>query len=506
MTQTRRDTQGRVLSVHESADILRACELKSKKAAKTSEKQPSSKAGRKAPVEPSDARVTMEVNVLKTMPEKAPTSGRVRTSYQDEDDPYDLSPLGQHHLAPQRANREKRMSAASPKSPSEVAQRRRLGSPIGAAAVARGMSEIDLRTPEDPKTPCIGAARASQAQARLFPSPTGSTGLVGDGSRKQGRRQRLEDLHPLYQKAVRAGLETAQKARQKMQAAQATNPPQSEEPLETRSRKKQRADNGAPEPQSHQRHERRQSDGAGKGGDPEPDEGVVVQSTMENAEVSRPREQSGRRGGADHAAMEHETVLRPRIGAASRAMGKKGGGESVQRVDGNNAEREQHQVRLPRIGAASRAIAKDLGFSGRSRRGEKDLMDSPGTAAPSQDSPSNIAGVFDVQQEMPDIVEGGADTLQSAAPLEDDLAAPKNTTEEATVSGAVDGLSIEVNEGVECPESSGDMQEPLSAHEVAVNAAVKLLKARLLGVDGWKGRQTREGRAALNGEFQAHYK
>jgi hypothetical protein len=503
MTQTRRDTQGRVLSVHESADILRACELKSKKAAKTGEKQPSSKAGRKAPVEPSDARVTMEVNVLKTMPEKAPTSGHVRTSYQDEDDPYDLSPLGQHHLAPQRANREKRMSAASPKSPSEVAQRRRLGSPIGAAAVARGMSEIDLRTPEDPKTPCIGAARASQAQARLFPSPTGSTGLVGDGGRKRGRRQRLEDSHPLYQKAVRAGLETAQKARQKMQAAQATNPPQSEEPLETRSRKKQRAENGASEPQSRQRHERRQSDGAGKGGDPEPDEGVVVQSTMEDAEVSRPGERSGRRGGADDAEVEHEQVQLPRIGAASRAMGKKGGGESVQRVDGHNAEREHHQVRPPAIGAASRAIAKDLGFSGRSR-----LTDSPGTAAPSLGFPPDIAGAVEVQQfaEMPDIVEDDPDTPQTAAPLEDDLAAPKSATEEATVPGAVDGLSIEVNEGVECPESSGDMQEPLSAHEVAVNAAVKLLKARLLGVDGWKGRQSREGRTALNGEFQAHYK
>jgi hypothetical protein len=33
-----------------------------------------------------------------------------------------------------------------------------------------------------------------------------------------------------------------------------------------------------------------------------------------------------------------------------------------------------------------------------------------------------------------------------------------------------------VNEGVECPDSSGSMQEPPIVHEVAVNAAVKLLK------------------------------
>jgi hypothetical protein len=496
MTQTRRDTQGRVLSVHESADILRACELKTKKAAKTGEKNPSKKTGRKALVEPSDA------------PEEVPTSSRARTNYRDEDDPHDQSPLEQHHLAPPRANGEKRMSSASSNSPSEIAQRRRLGSPIGAAAVARRMSEIDLRTPEDPKTPCIGAARASQAQARLFPSPTGNAGLVGDGRGKRNRRQRFKDSPPQYQRAALAHLATAEKARQKMQAAQANNLPQSEEPLETRSRKKQRGENGAPEPQSQQRHERRQRDGAGKGGDPEPDEGVVMQSTMENGEVSRPGEQCGRRGGAVNAEIEHEQAQLPRIGAASRAIGKKGGGESIQSVEGNNAEREQHQVRLRGIGAASRAIAEDLGFSGRSRRGGKDLTDSPGTAAPSQDSPPNIAGVVEVQQftEMPDIVEGGPDTPQTAVPLEDDLAAPKSTTEEATASGAVDGPPDGVNEGVECPELSGDMQEPLNAHEVAVNAAVKLLKARLLGVDGWKGRQTREGRAALNGEFQAHYK
>jgi hypothetical protein len=92
MSQTRRATRGGVPSVQESAAILRACELKPKTAARIGKKKPSNKVGRKAAVDPSDAPVTMEINVLGNMPEKVPSPDCVRTKHKDEDDPY-------HHLS-----------------------------------------------------------------------------------------------------------------------------------------------------------------------------------------------------------------------------------------------------------------------------------------------------------------------------------------------------------------------------------------------------------------------
>lgn len=284
MTKTRRDGQ-QVLSVHESADILRACELRAKQV------RQAAKRGHQ-----DCDQVTPNVSGEKggdaaDMEQRRASAGAKNKETRNKGGPgaksSKYSPEGRNLRATSGSTQRQNDPGGSPETPAPRAKRFRGVNPIGAATVARQMAEIDLRTPETPKPVSMGATQASQAQARLFESPSVS-GATPEGRR---RRKRLEDYPPLYLEAVARGLgiDTARLAREHQKELDAQAKSVAEVASQENGGIKKRASPGVAEEgqtasvQTHAAQEVVQGRGADKQG-PETGDFPVVEEDLEIAQ------------------------------------------------------------------------------------------------------------------------------------------------------------------------------------------------------------------------------
>ncbi|GAQ80948.1 hypothetical protein KFL_000670060 [Klebsormidium nitens] len=165
--------------------------------------------------------------------------------------------------------------------------------------------------------------------------------------------------------------------------------------------------------------------------------------------------------------------------------------------------------------ARERQREKDVGAKsgdvGSPETGSKETRAIPGTSEEGQTTALETDTVRKVVQGR-GANEQGPETAESPV-AEEDMEVPQSPVaiDEPTAPPHIEEAqevprsTVDEEGSLEDPQTSGAGEEPLSAHELAVSAAMKLLKGRLLGLDGWSTGD-REGRAAGMEEFVAHQK